>query len=108
MAPAVDVRARMSRRGYHDRDEVEVAVLDALVERPEAGMTIFELRSRVDYDIETLEPALANLRDDELIVVDYDEERSRIRPDDDVLPRSDANAAPAGWIERIRRRLFDR
>lgn len=108
MAPAVDVRARMSRRGYNDRDEVEVAVLDALVERPEAGMTIFELRSRVDHDIETLEPALANLRDDELITVEYDEERSVIRPVEEVLPRSGSNERPVGWLERIRRRFFDR
>lgn len=108
MPPAGKVRVRMSRRGYENREDVEVAILDALLERPNAGMSIFALRSRVDYDIETLEPALANLRDDALIKVEYDEERSVIRPADAVIPAPDEPTEPISWLERIRRVLFDR
>ncbi|MEF8883229.1 MAG: DUF6432 family protein, partial [Halapricum sp.] len=44
---------------YRDRDDTEVAVLDALADRGEDGMTVFELRSHVDLDIDDLESALA-------------------------------------------------
>jgi len=47
---------------YRDRDETEVAVLDALADRREEGMTVFEIRSRVDVDIDRLEDALAELK----------------------------------------------
>lgn len=79
-----------ARRPYRDRDDVEVEILDALVDRHQVGMTIFELRSRVDVNIETLEPALANLRDDDLIIVEYGEDRSLIRPADRVVPDPDS------------------
>lgn len=96
----------MPSRDYRDRDEEEVTILDALCDRPDSGMTIFELRSRVDVDIETLEPALNNLREDGLIEVDYGEDRSVIRPDDSVMPENDQQSGPDGWVGRIRRRLF--
>lgn len=93
------------RRKYRDRDDVEVAILDALVDRQEAGMTVFELRSRVDADIETLEPALNSLRDDGLITVDYGEDRSIIRPEDRVLPTDDQPHDDHGLFKRLGRGL---
>ena len=99
-----------ARRPYRDRDDVEVAVLDALVDRHEAGMTVFELRTRVDVDIETLEPALSNLRDDGLITVDFNEERSVIRPADRVIPDRERPTDDDGlaWLVRRIRAFFGR
>lgn len=97
-----------ARREFRDRDDVEVEILDALVDRQETGMTVFELRSHVDADIETLEPALANLRQDELITVAYGEDRSVIRPCEDVVPPSgtdDADGRITAWVRWVRRRI---
>lgn len=71
---------------YRDRGDVEVAVLDALVDRAEEGMTVFELRAAVDADIDTIEQALGDLKADNLINVEETGERIRIRPDDRVVP----------------------
>lgn len=89
------------RHQYEDRDEVEVAILEALVDRHEAGMTVFELRTRVEVDIETLEPALNNLREDGLITIDYGEDRSVIRPKERVLPSENQNPDDPGILESI-------
>lgn len=99
-----------ARRKYRDRDDVEVEILDALVDRHEVGMTVFEIRSRVDVDIETLEPALANLRDDGLITIDYGEDRSVIRPDERVIPddRVDPEHDGVGWLFRRIREFLGR
>jgi hypothetical protein len=70
---------------YRDRDDAEVAVLDALADRGDEGMTVFELRSHVDHDIDSLESALAELKADDLITVDDDDERTVIIPDEDVI-----------------------
>ena len=70
---------------YRDRDDAEVAVLDALADRGDEGMTIFELRSHVDQDIDSLESALAKLKSDDLITVDDADERTVIIPDEDVI-----------------------
>jgi len=70
---------------YRDRDDAEVAVLDALADRGDEGMTIFELRSHVDQDIDTLESALAELKSDDLIAADNGDERTVIIPDADVI-----------------------
>ncbi len=107
MAPPVDVASLRARRKYRDRDDVEVAILDALVGRHEAGMTVFELRSRVDVNIETLEPALNNLRDDGLITVEYGDDRSVIRPEDRVLPSEQRDDADEGLGESLFRRIRD-
>ena len=93
---------RVPRR-HRNRDQVEVAILEALVDRQEAGMTVFELRTEVDVNIESLEPALANLRDDDLIAVEYSDDRSLIRPTDRALPRGDEDETPGGWYAAIRR-----
>lgn len=75
-----------AKREFRDRKDVEVAVLDALVDRGDDGMTVFELRAAVDDDIDTLEDALAELKDDSLITVDIDEGKTIVLPDDRVVP----------------------
>ncbi|MFB6151284.1 MAG: DUF6432 family protein [Haloarculaceae archaeon] len=70
---------------FRDRDDTEVAVLDALADRREEGMTVFELRSQVDVDIDTLEDALADLKADGLIEATEEAERTVIRPEDGVV-----------------------
>jgi predicted transcriptional regulator len=74
------------RREYRNREEIQVAVLDALVDRAEEGMTVFELRAAVDADIDTLETALADLNDDDLITVQDSGEQVVIVPADHVIP----------------------
>lgn len=76
---------------YRDRDDTEVAVLDALADRREEGMTVFELRSRVEVDIDTLEGALGELKDDGLIEVTDEGERTVIVPEDGVVGPVDPN-----------------
>jgi hypothetical protein len=89
---------------YRDRDETEVAVLDALADRPEEGMTVFELRSHVDVDIDRLEDALADLKADDLITADNGKQRTVIVPEDDVIGPADEDDDP-GLVEKIRRRF---
>jgi predicted transcriptional regulator len=88
---------------YRDRDAVEVAVLDALLVRNGEGMTVFELRSRVDADIDELEAALARLDEDGLIIVEADGDRTRIFPHDSVKPPDDE--ADRSLFDYIRDRL---
>ena len=61
---------------YRDREETQVAVLDALVDRTEEGMTVFELRADADVDIDDLEAALADLKQAGLITVENDDDGS--------------------------------
>ncbi|SFR34948.1 DUF6432 family protein [Halogeometricum limi] len=75
-----------ARREFRNRRDVEVSLLDALVERAEEGMTVFELRAAVDADIDTIEEALAALKADGLISVDAGDERVVILPADRVVP----------------------
>jgi hypothetical protein len=89
---------------YRDRDETEVAVLDALADRAEEGMTVFELRSHVDADIDRLESALADLKDDDLITVDDGQQRTVIVPEDHVVGPADEDDDP-GFVDQIRRRF---
>ncbi|MFB6154715.1 MAG: DUF6432 family protein [Haloferacaceae archaeon] len=83
-----------AKQEYRNRESVEVAVLDALVDRTEDGMTVFELRAAVDADIDTLEDALARLKEDDLISVEEIQTNGGVRiiPDDRVVP--DPNEAP--------------
>jgi hypothetical protein len=89
---------------YRDRGETEVAVLDALADRAEEGMTVFELRSEVDVGIDRLEDALADLKADDLIDVESNGHRTVIIPDEEVVgpvhPDDDR-----GLLEELRRRL---
>ncbi|RQG94479.1 DUF6432 family protein [Natrarchaeobius chitinivorans] len=74
------------KREYRDREQTEVAVLDALVDRAEDGMTVFELRAAVEVDIDDLESALSTLKTDDLIVVDLEGSDTLIKPADRVVP----------------------
>ena len=76
-----------AKREYRDRAETEVAVLDALVDRVDDGMTVFELRAAVEVGIDELEQALSTLKEDDLIVVESGgSEGVVIKPDERVVP----------------------
>jgi len=95
-----------AKREFRDREEVEVAVLDALVDRGGDGMTVFELRAAVGVDIDTLESALGELNDDSLISVERDDGKTVVLPHDRVVP--DPAATPdeqRGLFDAIRDRL---
>lgn len=96
-----------AKREYRERDETEVAVLDALVDRTEEGMTVFELRADVEVTIDDLETALAELKEADLITVESDERSMRIYPDDRVVPDSDGEDSPDGssLLDSIREKL---
>jgi hypothetical protein len=95
-----------AKREYRDRGDVEVAVLDALVDRAEEGMTVFELRAAVDADIDTIEDALGELKADSLINVEEAGERIRIRPDERVVPDpGDAQADEQGILDVVREKF---
>ena len=75
-----------AKREYRRRADVEVEILDALVDRSEEGMTVFELRSHVEVDIDEIEGALGNLKEDDLICAEMDDGRTLIKPDERVVP----------------------
>lgn len=89
---------------HRNRGETEVAVLDALADRAEEGMTVFELRSRVDADIDSLEEALADLNADDLIEVEENGDRTVILPDEDAVGTVESEN-DSGLFEELRRRL---
>lgn len=94
-----------AKREYRDRDATEVAVLDALVDRNGDGMTVFEIRSRVDADIDEIETALGNLKEEDLISVDHENTPVVIVPDERVVPDPDEETDDQTFIDRIRKRL---
>ena len=95
-----------AKREYRDRDAVEVSVLDALVDRSDDGMTVFELRSHVEADIDELEGALATLKDEGLIVVDENGDRTVIMPDERVVPEPGEHVTEEeSFVDRVRDRL---
>lgn len=96
-----------AKREYRSRDETDVAVLDALVERGRDGLTVFELRAQADVAIDDLESALADLKADGLIEVDQTDGRMRIKPDERVVPDSGATDPEPSLFERARR-IVDR
>ena len=93
-----------AKREFRDRDETEVAVLDALVDRRD-GMTVFELRSHVAVGIDDLEDALSSLKADGLIEADDDGERTRIKPDDRVVPEPGVQDTEGSLFDQLRERL---
>jgi hypothetical protein len=96
-----------AKREYRERDETEVAVLDALVDRTDEGMTVFELRTDVDVEIDELETALAELKQADLIAVENDDGPMRIYPEDRVVPEFDADDEPEreSLLEGLKRKL---
>ncbi|WP_066411814.1 DUF6432 family protein [Halorubrum aethiopicum] len=91
---------------YRDRPDVQVALLDALVDRGDEGMTVLELRAAVDADIDAVEDALSALKEDSLITVESGD-RVRVYPHDRVVPDSepDESKPTGGLLESIRERL---
>ena len=95
-----------ARREFRDRRDVEVAVLDALVDRAEEGMTVFEVRAAVDTDIDDIEAALAALKQDGLISVEDGDDRVVILVDDRVVPDPDADHhEEQGYLDALRERF---
>ncbi|MFB6160466.1 MAG: DUF6432 family protein [Haloferacaceae archaeon] len=91
---------------FRDRDEPEVAVLDALVDRGEEGMTVLELRAAVDADIDAIEEALAALKRDDLIAVEEHGDRVVILPEDRVVPDVEpAEDADRSVLDQVRDRF---
>lgn len=91
---------------FRDRDDTQVAVLDALVGRADDGMTVLELRSGVDATIDEVEDALSALKAAGLIDVEQADGRVRIYPDDRVVPDAGEHVDEEdGLIDSIRRRL---
>jgi len=95
-----------ARREFRNRRDIEVAVLDALVDRHDEGMTVFELRAAVDADIDTIEAALSALKDESLIVVEEADTGVLIHADERVVPDpSEAVEEDASLFERLRERF---
>ena len=93
-----------AKPAYRDRDETEVVVLDALADRHNEGMTVFEIRSRADVTIDEIEDALAGLKQDDLITVEENGGRTVILPDEDVVGPVESDDDPS-LLEELRRRL---
>jgi predicted transcriptional regulator len=93
-----------AKREHRDREAVEVAILDALADRSEEGMTVFELRSHVDVDIDRLETALGDLKQDDLIEVDENGERTVILPEASAIG-PEAEPDEPSLVEELKRRL---
>lgn len=91
---------------HRDRDEVEFGVLAALADRADEGMSVLELRAAVDADIDRLEPALAELKEAELIEVEREDDRVVLYPADGVVadPEEMADEEP-GVLSIIRNRF---
>ena len=95
-----------ARREFRDRRDVEVAVLDALVDRAEEGMTVFEVRAAVDADIDEIEAALAALKADDLISVENDDDRVLIYAADRAIPDPEEELSEErGFVEALRDRF---
>ncbi|WP_435361329.1 DUF6432 family protein [Haloarchaeobius sp. DFWS5] len=94
-----------AKREYRERNDIDVSVLDALVDRADDGMTVFELRSTVDADIDDLESALSELKSDDLIVVEQTDSRTVIKPADHVVPDPDDLADDPSIVEELRKKL---
>lgn len=94
-----------AKRTYRDRADAEVAVLDALVDRGEEGMTVLELRAAVDADIEAIETALSALKRDGLIDVSTETSSTVIKPDERVVPSPDEEPPDRSFVDWLRERL---
>lgn len=92
---------------YQERPAVEVAILNALIDRGNEGMTVLELRAAVDADIDAIETALPRLKADGLIMTINDGGTVRIQPADHVIPDPDPDGEADGisMIDRLREKL---
>ncbi len=94
-----------AKRAYRNRREVEVAVLDALVDRGGEGMSVLELRTAVDADIDAIESALTELKRDDLINVENSGDTTLIKPDDRVVPEPGNEPPEPSIFDELRKRL---
>jgi len=94
-----------AKREYRRRPDIEVQVLDALVDRSEDGMTVFELRSHVEAGIDELEDALANLKRDGLIEATMRSGRTLIKPDERVVPDPEEEPEEPSFVDKLIDRL---
>jgi hypothetical protein len=98
-------------RESRSRDNTARTVLAALADRPDEGMTVFELRAKVDADIDAIEDALADLKESGEIEVRNEGRRTVIVPDERALDRlrngreDEEDEESGGWLDEIRRRL---
>ncbi len=79
-------------------------MLDALVDRGREGMTVFEVRSRAQIDIDEVERALSALKQDRLIEIERRGSETVIRPAERVIPDPDADDED-DIVDRVRDRL---
>ncbi|MFW6384798.1 MAG: DUF6432 family protein [Halodesulfurarchaeum sp.] len=93
------------RREYRGRATTEVAVLEALADRYEEGMTVFELRSRVGADIDELERALSDLQEDGLITATVQGDRTLITVEERLLEEETEGTDERDAVDRILDRL---
>lgn len=93
------------RREYRDRDSTEVAILEALADRYDEGMTVFELRSRVGTDIDDLESALSSLQADGLIVAADEGDRTIITIEERILVTESGHTSDGDPVDWLRERL---
>mgnify|MGYP000654589805 CR=1 FL=1 len=91
-----------AKREYRRREQTEVEVLDALVDRREEGMTVLDLRAQVDADIDGLEAALGSLKTDGLIEAESTGERTLIKPAERVVPDGEPRDVEPTALERLR------
>lgn len=88
---------------HRERDDTQTAVLAALVGRDD-GMTVFELRSHVDADIDELETALSELKRDDLITADTGGQQTVITATEKAEP-AEAEGESETWLDRLLDRL---
>lgn len=89
---------------YRDRESAEVAVLDALADRGAEGMTVFEVRTHTDLDIDSIESALSALKADGLIEVNSEDGRTLLVPEQSVIT-DEQPSDDDSLLDSIRRQL---
>lgn len=90
---------------YRNRPAVEVAILEALVDRANEGMTVLELRAAVDADIDRIEAALSALKTDGLITATETNGTVRIHPTETVIADPTETTAESNLFESLRDRF---
>lgn len=92
----------MSLQGDEGADR---EILEALIERTEDGMTLFEIRNQVEADIDAIEASLERLKARDLIETDVSEDRVTIRPAPGATGAIEVGDDGGSVLERIRERL---
>ncbi|MFW5965190.1 MAG: DUF6432 family protein [Halodesulfurarchaeum sp.] len=93
------------RRELRERNDTELAVLEALAERHQEGMTVFELRSIVDRDIDDLETALSGLQRAGLIRVEREDSRTLFLIADRALASEASTTTDTGFLAWLQSKL---